>query len=33
MGVIMSEETGTDPTKDEATVAGDKAMLIYSVGG
>ncbi|CAE7228706.1 unnamed protein product [Rhizoctonia solani] len=31
MGVIMSEETGTDPTKDEATVAGDKAMLIYSV--
>ncbi|KAF8760268.1 mfs general substrate transporter [Rhizoctonia solani] len=31
MGVVMSEETGTDPTKDEATVAGDKAMLIYSV--
>ncbi len=32
MGVVMSEETGRDPNKDEATVAGDRAMLIYSVG-
>jgi solute carrier family 45 protein 1/2/4 len=32
MGVVMSEETGTDPDKDKATVAGDRAMLIYSVG-
>ncbi|KAG8711157.1 hypothetical protein FRC09_020745, partial [Ceratobasidium sp. 395] len=31
MGVVMSEETGLDPDKDEATVAGDKAMLIYSI--
>lgn len=31
MGVVMSEETGRDPNKDEATVAGDRAMLIYSV--
>ncbi|QRV72474.1 MFS/sugar transport protein [Ceratobasidium sp. AG-Ba] len=31
MGVVMSEETGRDPDKDEATTAGDRAMLIYSV--
>lgn len=31
MGVVMSEELGIDPGKDEATQAGDRAMLIYSV--
>ncbi|KAG8718515.1 hypothetical protein FRC08_005114 [Ceratobasidium sp. 394] len=31
MGVVMSEETGRDPNKDEATTAGDRAMLIYSI--
>ena len=32
MGVVMSEEQNRDPEKDEATRAGDRAMLIYSVG-
>jgi len=31
MGVVMSEETGVDPDAETATVAGDRAMLIYSV--
>lgn len=31
MGVVMSEEQNRDPEKDEATRAGDRAMLIYSV--
>lgn len=32
MGVVMAEEQNRDPEKDEATQAGDRAMLIYSVG-
>lgn len=32
MGEIMAKETGVDPPVEDATRAGDLAMLFYSVG-